>query len=444
MNQASLLLFPADTVCQSEGFSLSTLEAHMAGAIPAISSVDCLGSIYRDSGCIMEDAPIRNNLKAYTNKVIRALTDETFAAETRQKCFEFAQKYLWPDIAKKMIGVMQTKKPSNITYVESSDQPVISVVMPTMRVGGLDIVLKSLEKQTFKNFEFIISDSIYKYRKDLVSQQSKKYSFTIKHVEPTKNIFPISNFCNSENAGLINASAKLVLLITDYTYLPADCIEKHVNFHTINKEENIGYMCPHQYRSLPKLHSDFSSYKNEDTDLYMYDLFNGKLNNVLWSIFENDFDQDPETLPLDAMGNADNKLVAPYGVGDMFAFNGKNESFKLEAALKINGFDEELDGTTPYQDTVFADMLDKKLGFKWMVDKDNKVYIINPRFVMPWSKRLRPPEANRAIWQRKLQEQYSVVPNNWNIRETRNNILGRPVSEYSIEKLKKLVMGHSK
>lgn len=102
MSDASLLLFPVDTVAFTEGFSLSIMQAHASGAIPAISSTDCLGSIYKNSGCIMVDAPIGDNLQEYTKQVIRALTDQNFANETRQKCLEFSKNYLWCDIAKKM------------------------------------------------------------------------------------------------------------------------------------------------------------------------------------------------------------------------------------------------------------------------------------------------------------------------------------------------------
>jgi glycosyltransferase involved in cell wall biosynthesis len=112
MSEASLLLFPVDTVAFTEGFSLSIMQSHASGAIPAISSADCLGSIYKDSGCIMVEAPIRDKLKEYTEQVIKALTDKKFAAETRQKCFDFSKNYLWSDIAAKMQKLMSDHRKS--------------------------------------------------------------------------------------------------------------------------------------------------------------------------------------------------------------------------------------------------------------------------------------------------------------------------------------------
>ena len=430
ISEASVFISPCDTVAFSEGFSISTLEALASYTMPIVTGVDCLGSIYENSGAIMVKSPIQEHLQEFTNAIIKSLKDKEFADGVVKKCRKFSDGYRWADIAMDMEKIiMDNKKETPPQIIKTAEvksikrEPVISIVMPTMRVGGLDVVLKGLEKQTTKDFELVLVDGIYKHRKELIAKEAEKYSFQIKHVEPTKNIFPIANYCNSANTGIINASAKLILLITDYTYLPADCVEKHINFHTACPSENIGYMCPHQYKSLPELSSSFFPYKNEDTDLYATELESGKLNNVLWSIFKENFDCDPESLSLDSMGNSDTKLFMAFGIGDQNCFNGKNESLKIEAVLKINGFDEELDGTVPWQDNVFSDMLVKKLGFRWMVDKDNKVYIINPRFVMPWAKRMRPIETNLAIWRRNQGTNYRNTINSWNLRDTRETIL---------------------
>lgn len=110
MSDASLLLFPVDTVAFTEGFSLSIMQSHASGAIPAISSTDCLGSVYKNSGCIMVDSPIGEHLEEYTDYVIRALTDEKFAADTRQKCFEFSKQFLWCNIAQTLMKMMKRGK----------------------------------------------------------------------------------------------------------------------------------------------------------------------------------------------------------------------------------------------------------------------------------------------------------------------------------------------
>jgi SAM-dependent methyltransferase len=145
MSEASLLLFPVDTVSFSEGFSLSILQSHAAGLVPAISSADCIGSIYKDSGCIMVDAPIKNNLKEYTQKIIKALKDQTYANEITTKCKSFANKYLWTDIAKQMQEIIKNKGKINISDIASSTIiPVAASITPTIVIE--DPVITSTKK----------------------------------------------------------------------------------------------------------------------------------------------------------------------------------------------------------------------------------------------------------------------------------------------------------
>jgi glycosyltransferase involved in cell wall biosynthesis len=454
LSRTMIVIAPLSTISRTEGFSATAMEACMAGCVPIMGDIDCLGSIYGKVACMIP-SPVEDNMEVLNASIIHGLTNENWRKLVVSRCQEFAKTYTWDahverlenmitnhpkyrnksivnhfDTLKKILA----KKPNNPQLLEQINRqilnvkmskPAISIIMPTMRIGGLDIVFNGLSKQTFKDFELIVVDGIYNYRKDLVAEKIKEYQFPVKHVAPTKNIFPVANFCNASNTGIINVASDLVLMITDYTYLPSDCLEKHVKFHRKYSEENIGYMCPHQYRLLPELHSEFFPYQQKDTDIFVFDLQFGKLKNLMWSILKKDFDQNAEELPLDSMGNCDNKLFRPYGLGDPAAFNGKNESVKLEAILKINGYDEELDGTTPYQDTEFADRLKNKLDFKWICDKDNKVYNVNPRFVTPWSRRLRDCEDNYTIWQRKKTTNYSEAINDWNLREDRNIILGK-------------------
>ena len=102
LNQASVFAFSADTVAFTEGFSVSTMESHASYTVPIITDIDCLGSIYSNSGAIVIPSPIKNNLSQFTNSVIKSLTDQSFADTTIKKCREFALQYTWSGIASKM------------------------------------------------------------------------------------------------------------------------------------------------------------------------------------------------------------------------------------------------------------------------------------------------------------------------------------------------------
>ena len=99
---ASVFGFSCDTIAFSEGFSVSTLEAHASYTVPVISTQDCLGGIYKDSGAIVIPSPVKNNLNKFTNSVIKGLTDKEFADNTINKCRNFAKEHTWKKSIKKL------------------------------------------------------------------------------------------------------------------------------------------------------------------------------------------------------------------------------------------------------------------------------------------------------------------------------------------------------
>lgn len=101
-SEASVFGFSCDTVAFSEGFSVSTLEAHASFTVPVITSQDCLGGIYKNSGCVMIPSPVKNHLDEYSDAVIKSLTDKEFADQRIAKCREFAKEKTWPVIAEKL------------------------------------------------------------------------------------------------------------------------------------------------------------------------------------------------------------------------------------------------------------------------------------------------------------------------------------------------------
>lgn len=102
-SKASVFGFPCDTVAFSEGFSVSSLEAHASYTVPVMTSVDCLGSIYNNSGCVMIQAPVSERLNEFSDAVIKSLTDDKFANDTIEKCREFASKHTWKQSAEKLL-----------------------------------------------------------------------------------------------------------------------------------------------------------------------------------------------------------------------------------------------------------------------------------------------------------------------------------------------------
>lgn len=98
LSEASVLAYPCDTVAFSEGFSVSILEAHASYTMPVITDADCLGGIYRESGCSMVAMPIRDRIAEYTDKVVAALRHPPDLARTRA----FAEERTWAKSVKQL------------------------------------------------------------------------------------------------------------------------------------------------------------------------------------------------------------------------------------------------------------------------------------------------------------------------------------------------------
>lgn len=294
-----------------------------------------------------------------------------------------------------------------------ASSPAVSVCLPTMRVGGLDVVFAGLAGQQRRDFELIICDGIYDRRREIVAERARAYDFSVKHVPPLDgNPFPVASFCRYANTALVHARGERVLMITDYTWLPPDSVAAHAASRT---PEEGGLMCPHQYAALPPLRADFAPYQNEDTDRYVEDLDAGRLDGCMWSILAEDFSGDPSQMPLDAMAGSDPKLGRGPGGCESWLFHGKHESVPRDVLLDLNGWDEELDGTHGWQDTELANRLSHQRQMKWQC-LPIVAYIVNPRSVFPHARRLRPFMTNEAVWRDKEKRGYPI-PNVWSLRE---------------------------
>ena len=267
-----------------------------------------------------------------------------------------------------------------VKSVHTTKKPYLSVICATMRPGGFDVLFNSLEHQTFKDFELIISDSLYEYRKDIIKEMAKKYSFQYKHIAPITDRFPIFSFCHGFNSALVQASGDVVLLTTDYRYFTPRSLQKHADFHR-SHADNIGYAPGTKAVLPPLMKSGIPFYgRNENYNQYIEDLKNGKLQDYMWSIFDNDIFSQPQDLStwqeIDRVKiGYDPKTNAEPGteVSPLHIYL-QGESIKTKIALEANGLNEDFDGAPSHQDIEFAHRLRNLFNFRWVGDNTNITY----------------------------------------------------------------------
>jgi len=252
----------------------------------------------------------------------------------------------------------------------------VSVIMVTARasypiIGLPDVhVLQptfySLEKQSFKDFEVIVVDALYPQKKGWI--ESRKWSFPIKYVPPHPNHRfwldrGLWGVCGQLNTALLYAEGELIVRVDDSSQIPDKgflqkfwdyyqngffALAMHVRYHAgkparVNEEYlKRGYEA--KYALMP----------DEDRATLLRRLYgeNGIVRDTRWPTVE----------------RAGTYIAPPeWGYG--------YTSFALEAALKVNGFDELMDGLKGQEDQNFTIRLDMA-GYKDMLILDKNLWVI--------------------------------------------------------------------
>jgi hypothetical protein len=280
--------------------------------------------------------------------------------------------------------------------VTINTKPYISLIVPTMRMGGLDVLFDGLAAQTFRSFELVLVDGVFDYRPRVFD--GRRFDFPVRHLRPRPNPFPVRAFASYANCGLRAATGEVVIFSGDFTFYNTDAFEKHAEFHRTHDEDE-GCMAPHQYVEPPRIHRHFPRYYDtqDDTEIELYtaDLGFGKFADYEWSVFEQEFHHPSWFAPCSFNNrfNSDPKVFFPAGPIDQQWFHGQNESCRLDRAKRVGGWDTRMDGAHGWEDTMFA----RRLALNWTLDPTNISYVVSPHAYFPDAKRLRDCSDNRAM-----------------------------------------------
>lgn len=256
--------------------------------------------------------------------------------------------------------------------------PVLSIIVPSFRVGGLDVLFASLRQQTDQDFELIIVDELRPFRRHAAEQVGRGGTW---HVSPGKP--PGSPrwgwYMASLNRGLDYARGDIHLFASDYTHFAPDCIAQHKAFHAAHGPKDVA-LGTIDYCALPALHPDFpkrygwsaighdpANYSDatyapwldfkrrhelyeEWREAYERDLDSGALEPFMVSTFAEPFTS------ADGLKVYETQTRQPPSQ----FLNLKNDSMRREL-LKDFRFDERADGTHGHQDSITHRQL-AKLG----------------------------------------------------------------------------------
>lgn len=313
---------------------------------------------------------------------------------------------------------------------------MISVIVPTNRVGGIDLLLDSLARQTFKDFELILVDALIPYRSPIVTQ-----AFPTKHIAPRDNRFPEQQYCRTMNTGIAHARGDILLYLCDYSWVHPTCLETHAR---LQAQHHAPITLDYRYVDLPPLKPGFGNYReslfpgqdeesaaafsacvNANSWRFADDVRSGRLDDFMWSIFAAPMSE--EQVWAARVEHEHRPCLTAQLASDWNWCSFKNESFPTELVLEMNGCDEDYDFTHGYQDSEFSYRL-RERGIRWFCGEPGEglVTVVNPRPVMNiklmparlWHNRDLCFESKRAEFQRPVNPGFSL-------REWRERTLGR-------------------
>ena len=236
--------------------------------------------------------------------------------------------------------------------------------------------IESLKNQTFRDFELVVVDSLYELRPGMFrGEPFGELPFPVKHVPVHLNHrFWLDhrrfNASGAMNTGLLHAEGELVVKVDDCCMFQPDLLER------MWKEYQGGYfpLAMHtRYRDGEQAYFDVK-YREEGYETTALRDASHQPQTPKEQVQKALNELHPEGAPVRdsrwrKVEAAGGRLIAEQN--QFYGYSG----FSLDAALKVNGFDELFDGDSPQMDVDFGIRLGMA-GYKGMFLLDKGMWVI--------------------------------------------------------------------
>jgi len=255
----------------------------------------------------------------------------------------------------------------------------VSLVVPTYRYGGLDVLFGGLKNQTMKDFEVLLIDDLLDERKDEVKEYAEKLGISLRHMKPKEQEKGIpTGLCNAVNTGLIYADGDYIMFLEDHVWLNPSCLQRHLELQQPVGRVTVG---PMHFCNHPPL-----------KDL------KGKI-----TVFDKLYEDKPETVRCPDFRMLPN--IEGVKEGETYRLNFflanapyslmPNAMFPLQLCVYLNGFDERFDMGHGYGDNNFI-FRAQLLKTEFLVDRANEAFHVDHE----WSRLTSTPGAESELFMR--------------------------------------------
>lgn len=241
-----------------EIFCINVVNSQLRGCVPVTTSKGALVETNKCGIIVDGDITDKEVQKEYLNALLDLMGDERKRAKMAKEGKEWAKKFDWSLVAKdwsdEMKSVEQTVK--------------LSVYTPTIRKGFWNIMADNLNKQTYKNFEWIIVDDYPEDRSKIAKEYAEKYNLDIKYTRgKERKIKRTYGLCNANNTALALATGEVLVFLQDFILMPLDGLEQIATLYRRN---------PTALQGLPDMYFSIKG----DVDTEKEDWFNGNIDVV--------------------------------------------------------------------------------------------------------------------------------------------------------------------
>jgi len=256
----------------------------------------------------------------------------------------------------------------------------VSVLLITIRHGGLDWQLRYLAQQTHPVDEFIVVDGFYDLRHEAMMTLAKELGLNLVHLrEPELSYHTSPNRCSNINFAIAHVRHPLCVFVDDWHVLPDNFIEAHVALY------NAGYAGVVRWIHTPYMElSDYNSFADraEDCRPNMADACHHFKHKQHFPFTEErgrawiDLhveDSRIRILNKDLSGDVRGNIVTDIPA-DWWWPN--SVSVPLKYLLAVNGFDETFNGGGGCEDVDIATRM-SYLGMRFAMDTRVTCYHVN-------------------------------------------------------------------
>ena len=265
--------------------------------------------------------------------------------------------------------IIDARERVDVPYEKPVFKPTLplSVILPTWRLGGLDVTLGALAKQnvlegvhvhTDSPFEVLLVDALHPWRDTAaIRSQLSQLPFPVKHLAVENSIFPVSSHSRFRNTAMRKAEGERLVFLTDYSCPAPNFLEQHLDL-----AENIIGISTWVRTALHKesIAEGVAPAPNFKLDNVWDVIEQAKKSEFLWSTFKPGC--DPLAMALERERSLSltppkfPRMVAEHHKMCTLEYlnHWKAESVTTARALHVNGWDETFDGNGGYADTDFS------------------------------------------------------------------------------------------